>query len=52
MTWNFAPLVWLPAGWLASVVGAPLTILVSGALVVASMLVLGYRLAREPLPAQ
>ena len=51
MTWTFAPLVWLPAGWLADVVGAPATILASGGLVVVCMLFLGYTLAGAASPA-
>lgn len=43
MTWNLAPMVWLPAGWLADVAGAPFAILLSGLLVSTTTLLIGAR---------
>lgn len=37
LTWNVAPMVALPAGWLADQVGAPITVGASGALSILSM---------------
>jgi MFS family permease len=44
MTWNFEPIVFLPAGWLTDQAGAPLTTVLAGVGVVASMLLIGARL--------
>ena len=43
MTWNMAPLIWLPAGWLADFIGAPITIVLSGGVVIAAILAIGLR---------
>jgi len=43
MTWNFEPLVFLPAGLLADQAGAPFTTILAGCLVIASVLVIGAR---------
>jgi predicted MFS family arabinose efflux permease len=37
MTWGASPLVLLPAGWLADAIGAPMTILLSGVLLVLAL---------------
>ena len=39
MTWSIAPLSALPAGWAADQIGAPLTLTICGALLVAGLLV-------------
>lgn len=43
MTWNLAPVVWLPAGWLSDVAGVPITLFVSGVLVIGSTIALAKR---------
>lgn len=44
MTWNFEPIVFLPAGWLTDQAGAPVTTVLAGVGVVAAMLVIGARM--------
>ncbi|MPZ13927.1 MAG: MFS transporter [Chloroflexi bacterium] len=44
MTWNIEPAVFLPAGWLTDTIGAPPVALLSGTLVVITVLVIATRL--------